>query len=151
MGDDVTIDYRVQLVLADRGTVDKGSGGLNLLNAGWSWSRPESGQGVSMVLAAVIEVPWDRCNQDLVFTLRLCTDDWSPVCDPSGRPVEVTQRFRVAPRPGAPSGSTGVGTLLLEFPSPGLPLQPRRFYHWQASIDTQHNDQWQVTFWVDGD
>jgi len=146
----VTVNYRIQLVLADRGTLDKGSGCLNLLNSGWSWTTEAPGSGVSMCVAAIVEVPWDRCNKDLPFVLRLVTDDRKPVLDGSGADITIAQTLRVAPRAGAPAGASGVGTLLVEFPSPGLSLPPRAYYHWVAEVDSLSNDQWQVTFWVDG-
>ncbi|MCX6432298.1 MAG: hypothetical protein NTX29_05745 [Actinobacteria bacterium] len=146
----MTVNYRVQLVLADRGNLDKGSGGLNLLNAGWSWTQAPPGSGVSMCLAAIVEVPWDRCNKDLSFTLQLVTDDREPVRDDAGAAIVITQTLRVAPRSGAPAGASGVGTVLVEIPSPGLSLPPRAYYHWVAAVDHFQNDQWQATFWVDG-
>lgn len=144
-------ETRVQLVLADRGTVDQHSGCVNLLNAGWSWSKPAPGTGVAFVIAAIVEVPWDRCNVDLPFQLELVTDDGQIVQDPSGLPIVVAQVLRVSPRAGAPAGASGVGTILVEFPAPGLALEPRNYYHWRAQVDGLRDPQWQATFWVDAD
>ena len=144
------IGYRAALFIADRATVDRHTGGLNLLNAGWSVTAPAPGQGIVFSLGAIVDVPWDRCNISIPITLTLMTDDRSAVLDAQGRPITISQAIKVNARPGAPSGAGGVGTMLVEFPAPGLVLEPRNHYHWVASIDGQTNDQWQVTFWVDG-
>jgi hypothetical protein len=141
---------KVTLVLADMGQNDS-TGKLNILGAGWSVTAVgPTGVTPDSALAIFLEAPWDRCNQPLEVVLDLVSDDEEPVNISMGEtrtPVRLAHTLVAVPAPGAPNGSPGFVSFLLNLRG-GLPLAPGNWYKWRATVDKEHEDLWEARFYV---
>lgn len=139
---------KVNVILADTGR-PTGSGTLNLLNAGWTFTSgpPQPAQAV----AVFIEAPWDQLNRQLDLALEL-VDDNGQVVDvqtPDGvAPAQLTQPTIISNVPGAPNGTPGSTVVFMELGPGVLQLSAGRRYTWRLSIDGQHEESWEASFWV---
>jgi hypothetical protein len=119
-----------QLILCDAAQADP-SGKIHMLGAGWSQtSTPTAPSAV----AALIKVPWDRANQQIVFQLRLLSADGTPVTveAPMGRQEMNAQgKIEVGRPAGLEPGSDIDAAFVLSVPA--LPLIPGR-YQWRLDI-----------------
>jgi len=139
---------KVQVVLADAGR-PTGVGTLNLLNAGWTWTAgpPQPAQ----VVAVFLEVPWDHLNRtvDVVIELLNEDDQLAYFQSPAGPlPAKVEQQVIVGNVPGAPNGTPGITTILVDLPLGVLQLPAGHRYRWRVTVDQEHNDAWDAGFWV---
>lgn len=148
---------RISLVLADTGRPNIGSGTLNLLNAGWTFTtgipvEPAGFAIPSQVLAIFVEAPWDQLNRPWPMILELVDDEAGRaqlVTGAEGAPLvdaRIEQEITVAPVPGAPNGTPGTATYLAEFPAGALRVPAaRRRYIWRVTVGA---DLAEVGFWV---
>jgi hypothetical protein len=135
-----------------------GSSSVNLLNAGWTvttatplpggvdgWTVPQQ------ALAIFIEAPWGQLNKLHVLTIALVDDEGRPAYFMPGHArggpeVRIRQSVVVAPTPGAPNGTPGLATVLLDLPAGTLWIPaPRRRYVWQLSVEDASEE---IGFWV---
>ena len=141
---------KINIILADLGAQDA-SGKLNLLGAGWSYIGVlPSGLTSDIAVAVTIEVPWDQCNRELDFVLELIDDDGKAFEVPVGderKPVRLSQKLVVATTPGAPNGTPGSATVLVQLQG-GLPLTPGRSYRWRAVLGNNEDEAGEARFFV---
>jgi hypothetical protein len=141
---------KVTLLLADMGQNDP-TGKLNILGAGWNITAVgPAGVTPDAALAVFIEAPWDRCNRPLEIVLDLVSEDDEPVVVPLGTepgPLRITHSLVAVPAPGAPNGSPGFNSFLINLRG-GLPLAPGNWYRWRAFVDKEHEGSWEARFYV---
>ena len=92
----------VTLLLSDYAEAVNGK--LYVMGGGWNILFAP-GQPVSMSVAAVVAVPWDRTNQQHDLSLALLTDDGAAV-EIEGQAVEVTGEFELGRPPGIKPGTS---------------------------------------------
>lgn len=92
----------VTLLLSDYAEAVNGK--LYVMGGGWNVLFAP-GQPVTMSVAAVLAVPWDRTNQSHDLMLELITDDGAAV-EIEGQPVQVSGEFEVGRPPGIKPGSS---------------------------------------------
>lgn len=141
---------KVTLLLADMGQNDQ-SGKLNILGAGWSVTAVgPQGLTPDSALAVFVEATWDRCNRQLHIALDLVTDDDQPVQIPVGDdlvPLRIEHDLVAVPAPGAPNGSPGFVSFMINLRG-GLPLSAGNWYKWRATVDKEHDPNWEARFYV---
>jgi hypothetical protein len=101
-------------------------------------------------VAVFVEAPWDRCNRPLDLQLDLVTEDEKPVViavGPEPSPVLIRHSVVAVPAPGAPNGSPGFASFLVNLRG-GLPLAPGNWYKWRAFVDKEHDEAWEAKFYV---
>lgn len=109
-------------------TVD---GKLFILGGGWTVSTPQPGQPVTMAVAIVVRVPWDRTNRPLKMTIDLRTEDGAAVTAPDGLEVRGEGGLEVGRPPGSKPGAEFNVPLAVTF---SLPLADGG-YAWVLSLD----------------
>lgn len=117
----------VTLLLCDYAEAVNGK--LYVMGGGWNILFAP-GQPVSMSVAAVIAVPWDRTNQSHELKLELLTDDGGAV-EVEEQPVEVTGEFELGRPPGIKPGSSLNAPFVWTFA--GLVLDTGG-YEWKLTI-----------------
>jgi hypothetical protein len=102
-------------------------------------------------VAVFLEVPWDRLNHrvDVVIELLDEDDHIADLQTPTGPlPARVEQQVIAGNVPGAPNGTPGTTTILLEFPLGSLQLPAGHRYRWRVTVEGERNDAWEAGFWV---
>jgi hypothetical protein len=131
---------------------------VNLLNAGWTataaaplpgnldgWTVP------AQALTVFVEAPWDQLNRLHTLVIELVDDEgraayFMPGPHAGGPAARVEQPVVVAPVPGAPNGTPGLATVLIDLPVGSLWIPaPRRRYIWRMSIEDVSEE---IGFWV---
>ena len=135
---------KATVLLCDSGQVADGK--LHLLGGGWNVTGPGP---TSHAVAVLLEVPWDRTNQQLQFQLELMNEDGSAVTqlDPNGveTPIRVEGGLEVGRPPGHPRGAAINVPFVLNIPS--LPLTPGRRYSWELHVAGEpDNEAWHAAF-----
>ncbi|MEV7012801.1 hypothetical protein [Streptosporangium sp. NPDC051022] len=135
------------LVLCDSAGVDRATGKINMLGAGWSLTGP---QVPPMAVAGFLRVPWEEAKAEHAFTLRLVDGDGEPVRTPfageegalrfGGTLVVDLGEGRDRERAENPEIHSGFAVSV-----PSLPLGPGR-YTWTLEVDG--DDLASVTFGV---
>jgi hypothetical protein len=105
------------------------NGKLYVMGGGWNILFAP-GKPVTMSVAAVIAVPWDRTNQSYELTLELLTDDGGAV-EIEGQTVAVTGEFELGRPPGIKAGSSQNAPFVWTFA--GLVLEAGG-YEWKLTI-----------------
>jgi hypothetical protein len=105
------------------------NGKLYVMGGGWNILFAP-GQPVTMSVAAVLAVPWDRTNQSHELTLELLTDDGQAV-EIEGQTVAVTGEFELGRPPGIKPGSSQNAPFVWTFA--GLVLDAGG-YEWKLTI-----------------
>ncbi len=143
----------VNVVLADTGQQDP-FGKTHLLGAGWSTTQTgPNGLVPDQAVAVFLEVPWDRCNREMAFSLQLLDADGHPVLLPSAESAEPSAALQVesvitaTPPAGAPNGTPGTASFFVALVG-GLPLEPGQRYSWQVRLDGESDDSWRASFFV---
>ncbi len=105
------------------------NGKLYVMGCGWNvLFAPD--QPVTMSVAAVIAVPWDRTNESHELSLELLTDDGAAV-EIEEQPVVVTGEFELGRPPGIKRGSSLNAPFVWTFN--GLVLEAGG-YEWKLKI-----------------
>lgn len=134
---------KVTMLLCDHAAVSEGK--LYINGGGWSITGPGA---VSMGIAILISVPWDRANTPVQFQLRLVQEDGAPVMQegPLGpAPVELSGEFEVGRPAGLRRGSPLDVPLAINLPP--LPLTPGQRFSWELSIEGEDtSDDWHLAF-----
>jgi hypothetical protein len=121
-----------KLILRDAAQADSASGKLHMLGAGWTvTSSPTAPHAVALM----IQVRWDRTNQELPVRVELLTKDGQAVTipGPTGpQPIISEIKLEAGRPPGIASGSTLNTALAVNVAA--LPLSPGR-YEWRATVD----------------
>jgi hypothetical protein len=121
-----------KLILRDAAQADSASGKLHMLGAGWTvTSSPTAPHAVALM----IQVRWDRTNQELPVRVELLTQDGQAVTipGPTGpQPIISEIKLEAGRPPGIASGSTLNTALAVNVAA--LPLSPGR-YEWRATVD----------------
>ncbi len=136
---------RVTLILCDAAQVADGK--LNLLGGGWSFTGPDPAPSA---VGMLIEVPWDRANQQLGFSVELRGADGEPVMQdgPVGpMPIRIEGQLEVGRPPGHPHGVPLMAPIAINVPP--MQLNPGDRYSWEAHIEGEpDHDDWHVSFTV---
>jgi hypothetical protein len=135
---------KVTVLLCDSAQVADGK--LHLLGGGWNITGPGP---TTHAVAVLLEVPWDRTNRQLDFTLELVTDDGSPFMqigpDGSEVPTRIEGGVEVGRPPGHPHGAPINVPFVINIP--GLQLEPGRRYSWEAHVTGEpDNESWHAAF-----
>lgn len=121
-----------KLILCDAAQTDSTSGKLHMLGAGWTVTASPT---APHAVALMIQVPWDRSNQELPVRVELLTQDGQEVTipGPTGpQPIFSEIKLEVGRPAGITRGSTLSAVFALNVAS--LPLSPGR-YEWRATVD----------------
>jgi hypothetical protein len=108
---------------------------MNMLGAGWNMT---SSPTAPCAVAVMVNVPWDRTNQQIPLTITLVDSDGRPA--PLPTPGEQTEHLRaqaiveVGRPPGVPAGSFVSSAFALNVPP--LPLSPGR-YEYRVDVGEQ--------------
>lgn len=146
---------KINAVLADTGRPVPTGGAVNLLNAGWTFTTAlaVSDGGYTLpgqALAVFIEAPWDQLNRPHRVVIELVDDDHGRTAEfanPEGaQPARVEQEITVPSVPGAPNGTPGLTSILLDIPGGTIRItEARRRYVWRINIGEEVGE---VGFWV---
>jgi hypothetical protein len=121
-----------KLILCDAAQADSVSGKLHMLGAGWTvTSSPTAPHAV----AVMIQVPWDRSNEELTVKVELLTEDGLAITIPGptrSQPIVSEMKLEVGRPPGIARGSTLNSAFAVNVAA--LPLPPGR-YQWRATVD----------------
>lgn len=124
------IDFKV--ILCDSAQADPNSGKLHMLGAGWTIvGTPTSPHAVALL----IQVPWDRANEQLELKIELLDADGRPVraADAEDAPPICGEAQLEVGRPaGVARGSPLSASFALNVGP--MPLTPGR-YEWRATVD----------------
>lgn len=147
---------KIRLVLADTGRL-LGSA-VSLLNAGWTattavvlpgggWTLP------SQALAVLLEASWDQLNKPCMLKLELVDDEGKLVQlatpDGAGQDVRINYPVIVQPVPGAPNGTPGHASVLIDLAAGTLRIPaPRHRYIWRAVVEDDDQAKDEIGFWV---
>lgn len=147
---------KIRLVLADTGRL-LGSA-VSLLNAGWTATTAVAVSGggwtlPSQALTVFLEAPWDQLNKPYVLKLELVDDEGKAVQfgaqDGAGQEVRITYPVIVQPVPGAPNGTPGLASVLVDLAGGSLRIPaPRHRYIWRAVIEGEEQHADEIGFWV---
>lgn len=121
-----------KLILCDAAQTDSTSGKLHMLGAGWTVTSSPTAPHAA---ALMIQVPWDRSNQELPVRVELLTEDGQAVTIPGPTgPQPIVSEIKL--EVGRPAGITRGSTLSAVFAVnvASLPLSPGR-YEWRATVD----------------
>jgi hypothetical protein len=134
---------RATLLLADSAQVADGK--LYVLGGGWNVTGP---QPTPFALAMLIEVPWDRANEEHRLRVECLDADGRPVLVPqpdgSEEPLFFEAGFEIGRPPGLKPGSALNVPLAVNLPR--QPLAPNSRYEWRLSIDGETDEDWRVAF-----
>ena len=134
---------RVTMLLCDHAQVADGK----LFISGGGWTVTTAG-GAPMGVAVLIEVPWDRTNRDITFSLELRDGDGNAVLaqQPGGgpAPISLAGDFQVGRPPGIAPGSSLAVPLAVNLPPP--PLEPNKRYMWVLELDGVTSTDWSLPF-----
>ena len=134
---------KATLLLADAAQVAEGE--LNLLGGGWNITGP---QPVPSALALLIEVPWDRANEQHHVRLELLDADGEPVLVPQEAgeelPLVVEAQFEVGRPVGVKRGSPLNVPLAVNLGP--QPLPPNQRFEWRMSINGETAEDWRAAF-----
>lgn len=134
---------RAQLLLCDYAQISDGK--LHIIGGGIDRI---SGPGLppGFTVAIHMQIPWDKANQPIPFTLELLTEDGrAVVTDERGVEIRIQGAVEAGRPPGLKPGTPLGMPLVVQ--AGGIPLTPGR-YEWRVSIDGGTNDEWQQTFTV---
>jgi hypothetical protein len=107
-------------------------GKLYVLGGGWTHLIARA-PTMSMALAVVVAVPWDRTNERFDLETALLTEDGQPV-DMNGMVLSATTTLEVGRAPGTKPGSEINTAFVVNFE--GLALRPGG-YVWELSLGEQ--------------
>jgi hypothetical protein len=134
---------KATLLLAD--TAQVADGKLYLLGGGWNITGP---QPSPFALALLIEVPWDRTNEQHRIRLELLDADGRPVeiPQPNGEqgPLVIEGDFEIGRPPGLKRGAPLNFPLAINLPP--QPIPPNGRYEWRLSINGEQHEDWRATF-----
>lgn len=120
----------VTAILCDYAAVADGK--LYISGGGWTITGAEA---PPCALALLFEVPWDRANTRIRFSVGLLTTDEDPVIQagPLGeQPVKVDGELEVGRPAGLKAGSELNAPFV--FPVPPLSLEPDSRYQWVITV-----------------
>lgn len=130
------------MLLCDHAQVAEGK--LHLLGGGWTQI---AAQASAHTVAMLVDVPWDRTNEQIRMVLSLHDDDGRPVLHPGEDqvPVSMTIAFEVGRPAGVRPGSPI--SMPLVVPVHGLALAPGRRYTWRLEVEgTPAHPDWSLAF-----
>jgi hypothetical protein len=134
---------KAKLLLADSAQV--ASGKLYMLGGGWNITGP---QPQPFALAMLIEVPWDRANEQHRIRLELLDADGQgvivPLPDGSEGPLVIEADFEVGRPPGLKRGAPLNVPLAINLAP--QPIPPNGRYEWRLSINGDTDENWRETF-----
>lgn len=121
------VPMNITMLLADHVQMENGK--LYVLGGGWSVA---AGAPASFGIAVKADIPWDRANARLPWTLTLVDADGHGV--PAGEPVVIANEVIVSRPDDLPPGVSLDCPLAFQFN--GLPLGPGR-YEFRFTIDDE--------------
>jgi hypothetical protein len=134
---------KATMMLADAAQAAEGK--LYILGGGWSITGPAP---YPSAIALLIQVPWDRTNEEHRFRVELVDSDGDAVAldadDNGPQPVIIEGSFEVGRPPGIKPG-TPIDVPLAINVGP-LPLPPGSRYEWRLSIDGESHEDWRLAF-----
>jgi hypothetical protein len=134
---------KATMLLADYAQVAEGK--LNVIGGGWSITGP---QPVPFALALLIDVPWDRTNEQHRIQLELVDADGNdvvvPLPDGTEGPISIEAAFEVGRPPGLKRGTPITVPLAINLGP--QPLPPGGRYEWRLSINGESDEDWRLPF-----
>lgn len=144
------------MVLADVARPNgPGASSLNMLNAGWVFTTATPTRDGAYTLQAqavaiFVQASWDQLNRPHRMLLELFDDERHhaqlSLATGDTQPARIEQEIGISPVPGAPNGTPGLGTFVVEIAAGTLHIPvPRRRYIWRATIGESVGE---AGFWV---
>jgi hypothetical protein len=135
-------EMNVTLVLADHVSVMDNK--LNVIGGGWKFTgSPTAPFGIG----GIVEVPWNRANENHKFRLSLADLDGNAVEVDTGegiQPVLLEFEFQVGRPPGHRPGASL--SQPFAFNSGPLPLPPGCHFVWQFELNGREREDCRLTF-----
>lgn len=133
---------KVTMMLADFAQVADGK--LTVVGGGWTMIGPDPSP---FAIAVLIEVPWDRTNEQHEFRFDLVDQDGAAVImetpDGSGE-ISIGGQFEVGRPPGVKRGTP------ISFPAAinlgPQPIPPGGRYEWRLSVNDESAEEWRLPF-----
>lgn len=130
---------KATMLLADFAQVSDGK--LTLIGAGWKFT-PGGQMAIPFGLGIIVEIPWDRANQQHTWRLELVTEDGQPVNEngPDGdkKPIRLAGGLEVGRPAGVPNGSNLSAVLAIN--APPLALPHNKGFEWCLWINDKKAD-----------
>jgi hypothetical protein len=126
----------------------------NLLNAGWTHTTavplPEGGYTLpGQALAVFVEGTWAELNRPHRMVIELLDDESQAAhfLSPTGpQPLHIEQEITIPSVPGAPNGTPGTTTALVDLAQGTIRIDSaRRRYVWRVTVGGTTEE---VGFWV---
>ena len=131
-------------MLADYAQAAEGK--LNVIGAGWTVTGPAPSP---FAIGLIFDVPWDRANEKIEFSLELVDQDGASVLvdTPQGQaPLVIAGGFEVGRPAGTKPGTPLAFPMGINLGPP--PLQPGGRYEWRLTVDGESQDDWRLAFGV---
>lgn len=130
-------------MLCDYAQISEGK--LHILGGGIDQIKG-AGLPPGFTVAIHLQVPWDKANHPIPFTLELLTEDGqAAVTDERGIQIRMEGAVEAGRPPGLKPG-TPLG-LPMAVQAGGIVLPPGR-YEWRLTLDGETHDEWQQSFTV---
>ncbi len=133
---------KVTMMLADHAQAAEGK--LNIIGGGWGVTGPGP---TPSAIGILIEVPWDRTNEQHQVRLELVDSDGEPVmaAGTDGEvPIVIEMGFEVGRPPGLRRGTPV--TLPVGINMGPQPLQPDSRYEWRLTLNGEGHEDWRLAF-----
>ena len=134
---------KATLLLAEAAQVADGK--LFVLGGGWNIIGPAPSP---FALAILIEVPWDRTNEEHTVRLELLDADGHPVlaaqAEGEDEPLVITAGFEVGRPPGLKRGAPLNVPLAINLAP--HPIPPNGRYEWRMTINGEAHEDWRAVF-----
>ena len=139
------LNLKMKTMLADFATVADGK--LTIVGGGFTVTGPEP---TPCAIAVLMQVPWDRTNEQHHLVIDLVDEDGAPAC-PVGAPdgtvaMHIEAQLEVGRPPGLRRGASIDCPAAM--PIPPIPLPTGKRYVWRFTLDGEHNADWDLAFEV---
>lgn len=121
----------INLFLCDSAQIYDGK--LSMLGAGWWWIRP----GIPYAVAALVEVPWDKTNNQLKAVFELVDEDGHPLVPDGTNPLRTEVGFEVGRPAGMKAGTSQRVPLFIQVMPMDLSYAQFGRYTWRLDVDGQ--------------
>ena len=119
----------INLFLCDSAQIYDGK--LSALGIGWWWIRP----GIPYGVAALVEVPWDKTNNQLTGVFELVDEDGRVVAPDGVNPLKIEVAFEVGRPAGMKPGTSQRVPLFIQVMPMDLSYAEFGRYTWRLYID----------------
>lgn len=119
----------ISLFLCDSAQIYDGK--LSALGIGWWWIRP----GIPYGVAALVEVPWDKTNNELTGIFELVDEDGHAVAPDGENPLRIDVRFEVGRPAGLKAGTSQRVPLFIQVMPMDSSYASFARYTWRLEVD----------------